>query len=86
MDRDDFIITVYCLVTEHYQVIKESYRVRRGGSAPALSDEKVITIEICGEYFKLATDQDIYDYFSTSSPHAPAASGSIPRGVDASEA
>ena len=22
MDRDEFIITVYCLVCEHYQVIK----------------------------------------------------------------
>lgn len=63
MDRDKFIITVYCLVCEHYQVIKESYPVRRGGFAPALSDEEVITMEICGEYFKQANDQDIFDYF-----------------------
>jgi hypothetical protein len=43
--------------------------VRRGGFAPALSDEEVITIEICGEYFKLATDQDIYDYFRAHYRH-----------------
>ena len=56
MDRDEFIITVYCLVCEHYQVIKDTYPLRRGGFRPALSDEEVITMELCGEYFKLATD------------------------------
>lgn len=39
MDRDEFIITVYCSVCEHYQVIKNTYPLRRGGFAPALSDE-----------------------------------------------
>jgi hypothetical protein len=63
MDRDDFIITVYCLVCEHYQVIQGQYPLRRGGFVPALTDEEVITMEICGEYFKCATDQDIFDYF-----------------------
>src|SRR5215212_157790 len=63
MDRDDFIITVYCLVCEQYQAIQTTYALRRGGFAPALSDAEVITLEICGEYFKLNTDQDIFDYF-----------------------
>lgn len=63
MDRYDFIITVYCLVCDQYQIIKAQYNLRRGGFAPALTDEEVITIEICGEYFKLNTDQDIFDYF-----------------------
>jgi len=63
MDRKDFIITVYLLVCEHYQAIAARLPVRRGGFAPALSDEEVITIEICGESFKLATDEDIFDYF-----------------------
>lgn len=63
MDRDDFIITVYCLVCEQYQAIQTSYPLRRGGFAPALTDAEVITLEICGEYFKLSTDQDIFDYF-----------------------
>jgi hypothetical protein len=54
---------VYCLVAEHLQVLRDSYRIRRGGFAPALSDEEVITLEICGEYFKLSTDKDIFNYF-----------------------
>jgi hypothetical protein len=48
MDRDDFISTVYCLVCEHSQVIKERCPVRRGGFTPALTDDEVITMEICG--------------------------------------
>ena len=63
MDRKDFIIAVYLLVCEHYQAIRARLPLRRGGFAPALTDEEVITIEICGEYFKLATDEDIFDYF-----------------------
>lgn len=30
MDCDDFIITVYCLVCEHYAIIQASYPLRRG--------------------------------------------------------
>ena len=63
MDRTDFIITVYLLVCQHYQAIKVHYPLRRGGFTPALTDEEVITIEICGEYFKLATDEDLFAYF-----------------------
>lgn len=69
MDRDEFIITVYCLVCEHYQVIKTTYPLRRGGFAPALSDEEVITMEICGEYFKFSTDKDRFAYFRTHYAH-----------------
>ncbi len=63
MDRDHFIIAVYCLVCEHYQAVVASQRIRRGGFAPALTDEEVITIEICGEYLKGGTDKDIVGYF-----------------------
>jgi hypothetical protein len=69
MDRDNFIIRVYCLICEHYQVIRRTDRLRRGGFAPALSDEEVITIEICGEYFKCGTDKDIFDYFRAHYRH-----------------
>jgi hypothetical protein len=41
MDRDDFIISVYCLVCEHYQAIQTSYPLQRGGFAPALTDAEV---------------------------------------------
>jgi hypothetical protein len=63
MDRNDFIITVYLLVCEQYQALKARLPLRRGGFAPALSDEEVITIELCGEYFKLGADADIFGYF-----------------------
>lgn len=63
MDRADFIITVYCLVCEQYQMIKSQHQIRRGGFAPRLTDEEVITIELCGEFFKLHTDEDIFDHF-----------------------
>jgi hypothetical protein len=69
MNRDDFIITVYCLVCEHYRAIKNRYPLRRGGFAPALTDEEVLTMEICGEYFKLPTDKDLFAYFRTHYPH-----------------
>lgn len=69
MDRDEFIITGYCLVCEHYQVIKTTYPLRRGGFAPALSAEEVMTMEICGEYFKFSTDKDLFAYFRTHYAH-----------------
>ena len=69
MDRDDFIITVYCLVCEHYQAIKAAYPLRRGGFAPTLTDEEVITMEIGGEYFKCGTDKDLYGYFRAHYRH-----------------
>jgi len=63
MDRDHFFITVYCLVCEHYQALALHQHIRRGGFAPTLTDEEVITIEICGEYLKGGTDKDIFAYF-----------------------
>jgi hypothetical protein len=63
MDRDSFIITVYCLVVENYAALARQFSIRRGGFAPALSDAEVITMEICGEYFKLPTDKDMFAYF-----------------------
>lgn len=69
MDRDDFIIAVFLVVCEHYQAVKKQYRIRRGGFAPTLSDEEVITMEICGEYFKLGCDKDLFAYFHTHYRH-----------------
>jgi hypothetical protein len=50
-------------------VSKNTYPLRRGGFAPALSDEEVLTLESCGEYFKLATDKDLFAYFRTPYAH-----------------
>jgi hypothetical protein len=42
---------------------QETISAQRGGFAPALTNEEVITMEICGEYFKLECDKDIFTYF-----------------------
>jgi hypothetical protein len=63
MERDIFIISVYCLVVEIMQKIENSYKFRRTGFPPKLTDAEVITIEICGEFFKLREDTEIYHYF-----------------------
>ena len=65
MSRDYFIIMVYVLVCENYQTLVAQQRLRRRGFPPALTDEEVITIEICGEYLGLSQDEDIFDYFCT---------------------
>jgi hypothetical protein len=69
MDRDTFIITVYCLVVEQYPAVVGQQRIRRRGFAPELTDEEVITMEICGEYLKLSTDKDLFAYFRTHYRH-----------------
>jgi hypothetical protein len=69
MDRDYFIILVYCLVCEHYQAIVAQQAIRQRGPAPALSDEEVITIEICGEYWGYHQEEALYDYFRTHYSH-----------------
>jgi len=63
MERDIFIISVYRLVVEIMQKIETTYKFRRTGFPPKLTDSEVITIEICGEFFKLHEDTEIYHYF-----------------------
>ncbi len=63
MERDIFIISVYCLVVEIMQIINKSHKIRQKGFPPQLTDAETITIEICGEFFKLHEDTEIYNYF-----------------------
>jgi len=69
MDQDLFIITVYCLVVEHYPILVKQFGLRHGGFAPALTDEEVLTMEICGEYLKRSNDTDLYKYFAKHYRH-----------------
>jgi hypothetical protein len=69
MDRDSFIIAVFLTVCNQYDFIKQNCKIRRGGFPPALSDEEVITMEICGEYFKIECDKDIFSYFRAHYSH-----------------
>jgi hypothetical protein len=69
MNREDFIIHVYCLVCAEYAEICREAPLRRGGFAPAFTDEEVITIEVCGECFGLNQDEAIYDHFRSCYRH-----------------
>jgi hypothetical protein len=69
VDRDDLIIQVYCLVCEHYQRIQQQPPLRRRGFAPAFTDEEVMTLEICGEYFGFHQEEALYDYFADHYRH-----------------
>jgi hypothetical protein len=62
MDRDTFIITVYCLVEEHYQHLTAACPIRHGGFVPQLSDVEALPMVICGEFFKLARATDLFAY------------------------
>ncbi len=63
MERDIFIISAYCLVVEIMQIIKKSCNFRSRGFPPKFTDAEVITIEICGEFFNIREDTEIYKYF-----------------------
>ena len=63
MERDIFIISAYCLVVEIMQIVEKTYKFRSRGFSPQLTDAEVITIEVCGEFFKLHEDTEIYNYF-----------------------
>ncbi len=69
MNRDDFIIHVYCLVCDEVDEISKEQRIRRAGFAPAFTDAEVITLEVCGECFGLNTDEAIYAYFRSHYRH-----------------
>jgi hypothetical protein len=61
MERDTFIITVSCLVDDECNKFSTVYRVRHTGFTPALSEAEVITMAVCGAYFKPQTAQDLFD-------------------------
>jgi hypothetical protein len=61
-DEALFIIAVYCLICDVYQVLYPQ-GVRHRGFAPQLTDEEALTIVIIGEYLGLGKDKAIYEYF-----------------------
>ena len=68
MERDIFIISVYSLVVEIMQIVGKNYNFRTRGFPPKFTDAEVITIEICGEFFKIHEDTEIYNYFKRHYP------------------
>ena len=68
MDRDTFIMTVYCLVEKHSQPLTALRPIRHSGFAPPLSDVEVITMSMCGD-FSSARDTDLCASFRAPSRH-----------------
>jgi hypothetical protein len=64
MSLEDLIITVYCRIDEMYQDAVKGTKLRRRGTAPALSDEEILTMLVIGEYLGLGSDKRIWSYFS----------------------
>ncbi|HSK74133.1 MAG TPA: transposase [Pyrinomonadaceae bacterium] len=51
------------MVADIMKIIEKSYKFRSRGFPPRLTDAEVITMEICGEFFKLHEDTEIFKYF-----------------------
>ncbi|BCM92063.1 hypothetical protein IAD21_03942 [Abditibacteriota bacterium] len=66
MEQDELIIWVSVWVCEQLEALRATWphqRARRGGFDPALSDEEALTIELCGEMFRLNSDKAIVAHF-----------------------
>jgi hypothetical protein len=59
----------FCLVASNTVSSGSNVGCVAAGFEPALTDEKVITIEICGDYFKYEYDKDIFVYVHTHYLH-----------------
>ena len=60
---DEFIIWVFCHVTDHLNALSQGHKARSRGFAPSLTDSEVITMEIVGEFLGIDTDKGIWEYF-----------------------
>ena len=63
MPIEDFIIIVFCLVDEMFDVVISEERLRKRGFSPKLTDVEIITMEIVGEFIGIDTDKGIWSYF-----------------------
>ncbi len=64
MPLENFIITVFCWVEEHWGLVSGGQRLRQRGFAPKLTDSEVITMEVVGEFLGLETDVGLWKYFN----------------------
>lgn len=61
VSREDFIIEVFCLVSDWLS--KQVKILRTRGPKPSLDDSEVLTIEIVGEFLGMDQDKQIHSYF-----------------------
>lgn len=67
MSIEDYIIFVYCKVTQYYP--KSHNKLRSRGFMPSLDDEEVITMELIGEFLGFDADKHIWQYFTQHWKH-----------------
>ncbi len=63
MPLEDFIITVFCWVEDHMEILLGNRRWRQRDFTPKLADSKVITLEVVGEFLGSDTDVGLWKYF-----------------------
>jgi IS5 family transposase len=63
LSLEDFIVTVFCFVDDHFKELTQGQRLRSRGFSPALADSEVIAMEIVGEFLGIDTDKGIWEYF-----------------------
>lgn len=63
MDRETFIIHIFCLVEDFFAALTRGKTLRKRGPKPAISDAEVIAIQVAGEFFGEDGDKDIWEYF-----------------------
>ena len=59
MSLENFIITVFCLVSEIFDQEFKDVKLRSRGFKPKLSDSEIITMEVVGEFLEIDTDKKI---------------------------
>lgn len=63
MPIEEFIISVYCCVENLFNQVLKNLQLRQRGFDPKFTDIEVLTIEIVGEFLRLETDKQIWEYF-----------------------
>ena len=69
MDREDFIIRVYCLVDDFFRSLTQSKPIRQRGPQPELTDAEVITMQVASEFLGIDGDKNIWEYFKSNWSH-----------------
>ncbi len=69
MDRDDFMIAVFCIVDEAVPLVTRGRRLRQRGPQPTLADSEVLTMEVVGEYLGLEQDRALFAFFQRHYAH-----------------
>ena len=59
MDREDYIIAVFCVIDHFLTSQTKVKKIRQRGRPPKLHDSEVLTILVVGEFFGISNDKNI---------------------------